>query len=901
MYLSICVGSFATDTYCNVVKNLDNLNTNYSVKTKELKSMKKLLLTTLLFTMAAAGVSAQDEVSYCEPSLTTTRTDRYANNVQIAGESQTFTFSDLPSATTRGIYEKHLDFVITCRPGEVLTPQINYTGSWLHKFVYVDWDKNGTFNVAAGTAGQTTDWGELVSANYMNLYSMDNDGMEQEQTANSSGWTSAGVVAPRDGTAALPSFTVPADASGDYRIRFKLDWYSTDPCGYTVEGKNHITTNGGQIIDLTLRVENKTAAPVFSPASCEFPAGTTQEITITSSTEGATIYYTLDGTEPTDASQTIENGGTVSVPVDDWRVITTVKAFASAAGKDPSNVTSAVYTVESPYCDLDGLTETRTDRTQNEGNDNRHVDAISVTGSSVEDFSGSGYGDAAHRPIYEKHLDQVIVCCPGDVLQPSVTYDGEWMHKYVYVDWGKDGVFDVETGTAGEATGWGDLVSYNYIGNKTSAGEETTNQGLKKLGSFTVPADASGDYVIRFKIDWDDTDPCVGSDRYTSIANNGGAVIDLTLRVKDATAVPRIGLASGSNIPKGVTEISVTSSEDGAVIYYTTDGTDPDENSAKVENGVIALDATSAAWGDIITVKAVAKVADKDLSGVATAEYRVYPYCYLPGNKSTENWAYVTTLSTSKGNYDLNYTNANTTTNISYLQIIDAATSGLRVKKGETFDLNYGWTNAWWSGFSLFMDKGAGSLEEIFFGGCINTTGDLYDANATLPAEFNGTGKVSVSVAAEASYGEYLLRAVVANTHDACATDKAQKIIDVFYTVCPAITVNAAEAAQGKVKVSADGSETELSDAKELLIPAGSKIILTAEPAEGYIFSKWVNADGGELSTEATFEYVSSEDVTISAEFASEAPVPTEDKEVTADTEETGNAAYVNVTRCRLQ
>ena len=96
----------------------------------------------------------------------------------------------------------------------------------------------------------------------------------------------------------------------------------------------------------------KTATPEFNPGSKEFEmgeSGATTGITITSE-EGATIYYTLDGTEPTIDSQSIQHGGTVSVPIDDWTVTTTIKAVAKAGDKELSNVVTATYTVESPYC-----------------------------------------------------------------------------------------------------------------------------------------------------------------------------------------------------------------------------------------------------------------------------------------------------------------------------------------------------------------------------------------------------------------------------------------------------------------------------------------------------------------------------------------------------------------------
>ena len=82
------------------------------------------------------------------------------------------------------------------------------------------------------------------------------------------------------------------------------------------------------------------SVPVITPDGGEVVAGT--PVTITSATENATIYYTLDGTEPS-----TENGNVYSTPI----VINescTVKAIATAEGLEASEVASADFTVIEP-------------------------------------------------------------------------------------------------------------------------------------------------------------------------------------------------------------------------------------------------------------------------------------------------------------------------------------------------------------------------------------------------------------------------------------------------------------------------------------------------------------------------------------------------------------------------
>ncbi len=77
------------------------------------------------------------------------------------------------------------------------------------------------------------------------------------------------------------------------------------------------------------------SSPVFSPESCLFYPST--NVTITCSTAGATIRYTLDGTTPTETS-TVYTGQILVVDT------TTIKARAFATGSNPSATASATYT-----------------------------------------------------------------------------------------------------------------------------------------------------------------------------------------------------------------------------------------------------------------------------------------------------------------------------------------------------------------------------------------------------------------------------------------------------------------------------------------------------------------------------------------------------------------------------
>lgn len=79
------------------------------------------------------------------------------------------------------------------------------------------------------------------------------------------------------------------------------------------------------------------ATPTFSPAAGEVEKGTT--ITISTETDGATIYYTTNGTTPTTSSTTYSSAITINSAM-------TIKAIAAKDGMANSEVASASYTIK---------------------------------------------------------------------------------------------------------------------------------------------------------------------------------------------------------------------------------------------------------------------------------------------------------------------------------------------------------------------------------------------------------------------------------------------------------------------------------------------------------------------------------------------------------------------------
>lgn len=117
----------------------------------------------------------------------------------------------------------------------------------------------------------------------------------------------------------------------DYEFEFAAgDGTSKSPIIIGSSQKRAVITSVS-VVPLTPKV----ATPTFSPAAGNVEANT--EVTISCETEGATIYYTTDGSTPTTESTT---GSSVTITE-----TTTIKAIAVKNGYRDSDVATATYSV----------------------------------------------------------------------------------------------------------------------------------------------------------------------------------------------------------------------------------------------------------------------------------------------------------------------------------------------------------------------------------------------------------------------------------------------------------------------------------------------------------------------------------------------------------------------------
>lgn len=236
---------------------------------------KRLLLGVVALLVFAIGMNAQPE-GYCVPegvyNVVISPEDHPQHNNYITGPTARFiktitisgaTFGGSPVAFTKdvsptegrtNIYYDKTSEVLNATEGDVLT--VSWTKSanmtWMHYYVYIDYDQDGIFNQTDELVSYTF-WGTTVNKGYNSKGQAVDQGADFFQA---------------------PSFTIPTSAlKGATRLRFKVDWNCKNPCENDLE-KNFLYKNAGSIIDFTINILGETN-PVLT---IEAPEGGQMEV-----------------------------------------------------------------------------------------------------------------------------------------------------------------------------------------------------------------------------------------------------------------------------------------------------------------------------------------------------------------------------------------------------------------------------------------------------------------------------------------------------------------------------------------------------------------------------------------------------------------------------------------------
>ncbi|MBP5559418.1 MAG: chitobiase/beta-hexosaminidase C-terminal domain-containing protein [Bacteroidales bacterium] len=163
-----------------------------------------------------------------------------------------------------------------------------------------------------------------------------------ENRGNYLGWSSgnaADLVASADYDAAKCLMSIDDNGNGTFKVT-----NTNTPARYLAKNTSSawfaFYENSGQYGDIVFvpaTAMAKVATPTFDPAAGAVSSGT--NVSISCATSGATIHYTVDGTDPTSSS------ATYSSPIE-ITATTTIKAIAVKSGMADSEINSATYTIQ---------------------------------------------------------------------------------------------------------------------------------------------------------------------------------------------------------------------------------------------------------------------------------------------------------------------------------------------------------------------------------------------------------------------------------------------------------------------------------------------------------------------------------------------------------------------------
>jgi uncharacterized repeat protein (TIGR03803 family) len=351
----------------------------------------------------------------------------------------------------------------------------------------------------------------------------------------------------------------------------------------------------------TYTINLPAATPVISPTAGTFSS--TQSVTITDSTAGATIYYTTNGTTPT-ASSTVYSGA-ISVSSTE-----TIEAIAVAPGSSNSAVASATYTINlaaaaTPVISPAAGTYSST----------QSVTITDSTAGAVIYYTTNGTTPTASSTVYSGAIS-VSATETVEAIAVASGFSNSAVASAAYT-----------INLAAAATPVISPVAGTYSSTQSvTITDGTAGATIYYTTNGTVPTASSTVYSGAISVSATETIEAIAV--ASGFSNSAVASATYTIQALTAAATPVLSPVAGTY--SSTQSVTITDSTAGATIYYTTNGTTPTASST-LYSGAISVSATE-------TIEAIAVAGGFTNSAVATADYviQVGPPAYtLSANPSS--------------------------------------------------------------------------------------------------------------------------------------------------------------------------------------------------------------------------------------------------------------------------
>jgi hypothetical protein len=402
-------------------------------------------------------------------------------------------------------------------------------------------------------------------------------------------YTSAQTIALSDTTAGATIYyttdgTTPTTSSTAYSGTFVVNASKTVKAIAVASGySTSATASAAYVINLPA------ATPTFSLVGGSYTS--TQTVSISDTTTGATIYYTTNGTTPTTSSTVFSGPITVSSTQ-------TINAIAVATGYSTSAVASATYTittsnqVAAPVFSLPGGTY----------NAEPVIAMSDATPGAVIHYLITGATPTATSPVY---------------TAPITFNQTRTVIAYAVAPGMTDSTYTSATYTLVCSPPVATPVSGTYTSTQTvTLTTATPHATIFFSTDNTLPGSSSKKYTTPLTVST--------TSHINAIAIQTGFTDSTTLLnyyvINSGTASPTFSPVAGTYTSAQTVTISDATS--GATIYYTTNGTTP-TTSSTVYSGPITVSSTQ-------TVKAIAVTSSLGTSSASSAVYTITPPAATP-------------------------------------------------------------------------------------------------------------------------------------------------------------------------------------------------------------------------------------------------------------------------------